>query len=139
MSLFSEAELTQLSAEIDMQLRSLRQSDDAVAKSGTPKELETILAKQMEVIAQSTKEPPRTVLQKIYPFLKRQLCEEGGELNEQWKTYGSLNNKDLLKQLEGGLIALGLTDQLPKVMVVIAVIILRLGVRFICEEFGQEP
>ena len=65
MSLFSEAELIQLSAEVDVQLHTLKPSDDAVTKSETPEELESSLAKQMEAIAQSTQTPPKTVLQKI--------------------------------------------------------------------------
>jgi dsDNA-binding SOS-regulon protein len=51
MSIFSEAELVQLSMEIDEQLHELKQNSDAVVKSSEPEELEIRLAKQMEVIA----------------------------------------------------------------------------------------
>jgi hypothetical protein len=139
MSIFSEAELEQLSAQVDEQLRLLKRSSGAVTKSSIPEDLEITMAKQMEAIAQATQSPPKTVLQKIYKVLRKDLCEENGELNKLWKSF-SLGNKDLLKSLERILLVeFGWSDhKLALVMVAVAVYVLHLGVRTFCEEFGQE-
>jgi hypothetical protein len=111
MSIFTAAELAQISTEIDEQLYALRQSSDAVVKSSEPEDLEIRLAKQMEAIAQSTQTLAKIALQKIHHALQWELCDETGELNKQWKKYGGLDNKDFMKRLEGVLIGtLGMSD-----------------------------
>jgi hypothetical protein len=140
MSIFSEAELVQLSMEIDEQLHELKQNSDAVVKSSEPEELEIRLAKQMEAIAQSTQKPPKTLLKKLHLAVKDDLCVEGGVLYGQWKKWGNLNNKDVLDKFGIVLTAFGLSgNKLAVVTVATVVIALHLGAKVFCEEFGQEP
>jgi hypothetical protein len=140
MSIFSEAELVQLSTEIDEQLHELKQNSDAVVKSPNVEEMETRLARQMEAIAQSTQEPPKTLLKKLHLAVKDDLCVEGGVLYGQWKKWGDLNNKDVLDKFGIVLTAFGLSgNNLAVVAVATAVIALHLGAKVFCEEFGQEP
>lgn len=85
MSTFSEAELAQLSTEIDQQLHEIKQISDSVVKSSEPEDLKIRLAKQMEAIAKSTQEPPQKLLKKLHLAVKHDLCMEGGVLYGQWK------------------------------------------------------
>jgi hypothetical protein len=140
MSIFSEEELAQLSTEIDEQLQLLKQNSEAVVKSPNLEEIETRLAKQMEVIAQSTQEPPKTLLKKLHLAVKDDLCVEGGVLYGQWKKWGDLNDKDVLEKFGVVLTAFGLSgNNLAVVTVATAVIALHLGAKVFCEEFGQKP
>jgi hypothetical protein len=140
MSIFTEAELVQLSTQIDEQLYALRQNSEAVLKSSEPEELEIRLAKQMEAIAQSTQEPPKTLLKKLHLAVKDDLCVEGGVLYGQWKKWGDLNDKDVLEKFGVVLTAFGLSgNNLAVVAVATTVIALHLGAKVFCEEFGQEP
>jgi hypothetical protein len=139
MSIFSEAELVELSTEIDEQLHELKHNSDAVVKLSEPEELEIRLAKQMEAITQSTQEPPKTLLKKLHLAVKDDLCVEGGVLYGQWKKWGDLNNKDVLDKFGIVLTAFGLSgNNLAVVVVATAVIALHLGAKVFCEEFGQE-
>jgi hypothetical protein len=140
MSIFPEAELVQLSTEIDEQLKVLRQSSEALVKSSEQEDLEIRLAKQMEAIAQSTCEQPKPFLQKLHLAVKEDLCVEGGVLYGQWKKWGDLNNQDVLEKFGIALTAFGLSgNQLAVAAVAAAVITLHLGAKVFCEEYGQEP
>ncbi len=70
----------------------------------------------------------------------KDLCLEGGTLHDQWKRFGDLDNKDLIATFGPLLVSLGITGEVvPMVLVPVAVIVLHLSVKTICEEYSHEP
>jgi len=136
--MFSDEEISQLAAEIDAQLLELRSlSSDTSLKSG---DKESQLVKQNQAIERATGEPADTFLKKFWRTSKRDLCEEGGLLNSQWKKWGDLDNTDLLKVVGSVFTVFGLEASVAvAVALPVAVIILHLGARTFCEEYGENP
>ena len=136
MTMFSDQEIADLAAEIDAQLSELRSpSSDALRKSG---DMEAQLVKQNEAIATATKEPAKSFLQKFWQAAKADLCEQEGVLYRQWKKWGDLDNKEAISTFKGILAGLGLSGNvLPTVIVAVMVIVLHIGVRAFCDEYGD--
>lgn len=133
--IFSDQDLQRLSDEIDQQLRELQQqSVDFIYKNNrnTHKKMPT---KQKETLEQATGENADSFLKRFAQVTKKDLCEKDGVLFQQWKKYGDLNNKDMLKTFGGVLVAMGIASTLLQTAVVaVSVIILHLGIKTICEE-----
>ncbi|ELS31779.1 hypothetical protein Pse7429DRAFT_3187 [Pseudanabaena biceps PCC 7429] len=134
--MFSDEEISILAAEIDAQLLELRSlSGDAPLKSG---DREAQLVKQNQAIATATKEPAKSFLQKFWKAAKADLCEEDGVLYKQWKKWGDLDNKETISTFKGILAGLGLSGNvLPTVIVAVTVIVLHIGVKAFCDEYGD--
>jgi len=134
--MFSDEEISQLAAEIDAQLLELRAlSSDALLRSD---DKEVQLVKQNEAIATATKEPAKSFLQKFWKAVKADLCEEEGVLYKQWKKWGDLDNKEAMDKFKVILTGLGLTGNLlSSVLVAIMVIVLHIGVRAFCDDYGD--
>jgi len=134
--MFSDQEISQLAAEIDAQLLELRSpSSDALRKSG---DMEAQLVKQNEAIATAAKEPAKSFLQKFWKAAKADLCEEEGMLYKQWKKWGDLDNKEAMDKFKVVLTGLGLTGNLlTSALVAIMVIVLHIGVKAFCDEYGD--
>jgi len=134
--MFSDQEISQLAAEIDAQLLELRSlSGDASLKAG---DKEAQLVKQNQAISTATKEPAKSFLQKFWKAAKADLCEEEGMLYKQWKKWGDLDNKETISTFKGILTGLGLSGNvLPTVIVAITVIVLHIGVKAFCDEYGD--
>ena len=83
-NLFPEPELVELSAEIGMQLREVRELESiATQKTGESPPSEIVLAKQNQAIAELTKEPPQRFLVRFGKAAKADLCDEDGLLHKQ--------------------------------------------------------
>ena len=134
--MFSDEEISQLAAEIDVQLLELRSlSGDAPLKSG---DQEAQLVKQNQAISTATKEPAKSFLQKFWKAAKADLCEEDGVLYKQWKKWGDLDNKETISTFKGILAGLGLSGNvLPTAIVAVTVIVLHIGVKAFCDEYGD--
>jgi hypothetical protein len=134
--MFSDEEISQLSAEINAQLLELRSlSSDTSLKSG---DKEAELVKQNQAIAIATKEAAKSFLQKFRKAAKADLCEEGGVLYKQWKKWGDLDNKEAMDKFKLVLTGLGLTGNLLKsALVAVTVIVLHIGVKAFCDEYGD--
>ena len=134
--MFSDEEISQLAAEIDAQLLELRSlSGDAPLKSG---DREAQLVKQNQAISTATKEPAKSFLQKFWKAAKADLCEEDGVLYKQWKKWGDLDNKETISTFKGILAGLGLSGNvLPTAIVAVTVIVLHIGVKAFCDEYGD--
>jgi hypothetical protein len=134
--MFSDEEISQLAAEIDAQLLELRSlSGDTSLKSG---DKESQLVKQNQAIAIATKEPAKSFLQKFWKAAKADLCEEDGVLYKQWKKWGDLDNKETISTFKGILAGLGLSGNvLPTAIVAVTVIVLHIGVKAFCDEYGD--
>ena len=134
--MLSDQEIFQLATEIDAQLLELRSpSSEALLKSGGK---EAQLVKQNQAIATATKEPAKSFLQKFWKAAKADLCEEDGVLYKQWKKWGDLDNKETISTFKGVLTGLGLSGNvLPTVIVAVMVIVLHIGVKAFCDEYGD--
>jgi hypothetical protein len=70
---------------------------------------------------------------------RRDLCEEGGVLYEQWQKYADLENERTLAFVGGVLGTMGLTGGTGQaVAIAVTVILLHLGVKTVCEEYGEK-
>ena len=95
-------------------------------------------AKQSQVIAQITKEDPKSFLRRFGRAAKSDLCEEGGVLNTQWKKWADLNNKDVVDKFGLLLVAMGFSGGMLQILVVaVAVVVIHIGVKAFCEDYSQ--
>ena len=134
--MFSDQEISKLAAEIDAQLLELRSPNVATFSKSIDPNLE--LVKQNQAIAAATKEPAKSFLQKFWKAAKADLCEEDGVLYKQWKKWGDLDNKETISTFKGVLTGLGLSGNvLPTVIVAVMVIVLHIGVKAFCDEYGD--
>ncbi len=134
--MFSDEEISILAAEIDAQLLELRSLSGDTSLKSSDKEAE--LVKQNQAIAIATKEPAKSFLQKFWKAAKADLCEEEGMLYKQWDKWGDLDNKEALSKFGGFLAALGLKgDFLITGIVAVTVIVLHIGVKAFCDEYGD--
>ena len=134
--MLSDQEISQLATEIDAQLLELRSlSGDASLKTV---DKEAQLVKQNQAIAAATKEPAKSFLQKFWKAAKADLCEEDGVLYKQWKKWGDLDNKEAMDKFKVVLTGLGLTGNLlQSALVAVTVIVLHIGVKAFCDEYGD--
>jgi hypothetical protein len=125
-----------MAAEIDAQLLELRSLSGGVTlKSG---DQEAQLVKQNQAITTATKESAKSFLQKFWKAAKADLCEEDGVLYQQWKKWGDLDNKEAMGKFKLVLTGLGLTGNLlPSVLVAVMVIVLHIGVKAFCDDYGD--
>ncbi len=137
-NIFTPEEVTALSAEIDRQLKELRHAIDSEQKQGEDKTSdEKMLVKQTEAIAKVTQEHPKRFLQRFGRAATRDLCEEGGMLNKQWKKWGDLDNKDAVERLGAVLVTMGFSgDMLSPLVVALTVIIIHIGLKAFCEDYS---
>ncbi|MEE3718729.1 hypothetical protein V2H45_18460 [Tumidithrix elongata RA019] len=134
--MFSDEEISKLAAEIDAELLELRsQPNDATLKS---EDKRSQLVKQNQAIERVTGEPANGFLKKFWRAAKADLCEEEGMLHKQWQKWGDLDNKEAISKFGGFLTGLGLSgDFLTPVVVATTVIVLHIGVKAFCEEYGD--
>jgi hypothetical protein len=139
-SIFTPEEINALSAEIDRQLIELRHAPDAGQKHGEDEtSAEKALVKQTAAITKLTQEQPKSFLQKFRRAAKSDLCQEGGMLNQQWKKWGDLDNKDAVERLGAVLVAMGVSgDVLSPLAVAVTVIVIHIGLKAFCEDYSSE-
>jgi hypothetical protein len=137
--MFSDEEIVKMAAEIDKQLEKLKlqqQSNQTPLKSDDGK-LE-LPKKQNDAIANATKEPTENFLKKFGRVAKADLCEKGGKLNAKWVEWGELETKDMLIAFGALFPSLGIEGSIAvTVAISISVIILHIGVKTFCEEYGN--
>ena len=137
---FTADQLENLSAQVDQQLAELQELQEqpsiAVYKGLEPDKQDDPerLPVQWRVIAEVTKEEPRSFWQRFKQAAHRDLCEEGGVLHTQWRRYRSLSSKGVLESFGAVLVAMGFSGNALQVLsVAIGVIVLHLGCTAICE------
>jgi hypothetical protein len=139
--MFSPEQLQEMSRAVDQQLAAARVMPIAVEKDAMDelRQLRSQLVVQKEAIEVATQEPADSFLRKFGRASRRDLCEEGGLLYEQWQKYADLENEQTLAFVGGVLGAIGLAGQpLTSVAIAVTVILLHLGVRTVCEEYGEK-
>ena len=131
---FTPEQITALSAEIDAQLRELGTAYSFAEIRGgeQPKNLPV---KQRRAIEDTTQQDAPSFMKRFLQAARKDLCEEGGVLYQQWKKWGDLSNEKVLQSFGAILVAMGLTgNALQTLAVASAVIVLHLGAKTICEE-----
>ncbi len=131
------AEIDQLTQQVDAQLQAVRTVQLRVSKGAEDelarKRLE--LEMQWQLVAQEVQEPTDNFLRKFGRVTRRDICEEGGLLNQQWKQYQDLSSSSTVQVVAGALAGLGIVN-VPILVVPVAVIVVHLGLRTFCEEYG---
>ena len=136
--IFSAAQIEELSAEIDRQLQELRRSGMTTYKSGDELEPDGTLSKQKEEIERLTQEPMPKFLVRFGRAAKNDICDKDGMLHKQWEKWGDLNNKDALERLGAVLGAMGFSGNvLPSLTVAAIVIVVHIGLKAFCEDYGN--
>ena len=135
---FTPDQLAELSAQIDQQLAALREESPVAFHKGSEQDKQDNpenLPVQWQAIADATKEEPRSFWQKFKQAARRDLCEEGGVLNTQWKKWGDLSNEAVLKSFGALLAGMGFSgNALQMLAVAVAVIVMHIGCKAVCEE-----
>ena len=134
---FTEQEIQNLSAEIDLQLSELANETTIEEGNvrGTRSAKKSIPSKQKQQIEQAIGESAETTLKKIGRVVKEDLCKEGGLLYKKWQQLGGLDNETLLLTFGSVLSGMGLTAiALQTATVAVSVIVVHLGIKYFCED-----
>ena len=90
--------------------------------------------KQRRAIEDTTRQDAPSFMKRFLQAARKDLCEEGGVLYQQWKKWGDLSNEKVLHSFGAILVAMGFTGNAVQVLAVaLAVIVLHLGAKTICE------
>jgi hypothetical protein len=133
--------LVELTAAVDAQLVEVRSQPMAVGKTamGELQGLRSQLSAQVGAIKVAVGEPTDGFLRKFARVARRDVCEEGGLLNKQWVKYQDLSRADTLAVVAGALGLMGIASPVVvAISVPITVIVLHLGLRTFCEEYGEK-
>ncbi len=139
--MLSDVQVREMSIEVDRQLVMVREMPIADQRDAMDeiRRLRSQLRVQKDAIEVATGEPTDGFLRKFARVARRDVCEEGGLLNGQWEKYQDLSREDTLAVVAGALGLMGMAN--PVVVAIgvpITVIILHLGLRTFCEEYGGE-
>ncbi len=130
-----------MSAEVDRQLAAARVMPIADQRDAIDelRRLRSQLRVQKDAIVAMTGEEAEGFLRKFARASRRDLCEEGGVLYEQWKKYTDLENEKTIAFVGGIVGTMGLTGGAATgVAIAVTVVMLHLGVKTICEEYGEK-
>lgn len=137
---FSPEEIDRLSREMDNRLIQLAKGDSATFSKNLFRGLKPLSLPQKEV--DDVEKAVTEAGQDIDSFWKRfqraareDICMEGGVLHAQWKKWGDLSNRDVIKQLGTLLVAMGFTGNVLQVLALACgVIVVHIGVKAYCME-----
>ena len=139
--MFSAEQVREMSIEVDRQLGAARGMPIADEKDAIDelRMLRSQLRVQKDAIVVATEEEADGFLRKFARVAGRDVCEEGGLLNQQWEKYQDLGREDTLVVVAGALGLMGLANPVVVAIAVpITVIVLHLGLRTFCEEYGEK-
>jgi hypothetical protein len=136
MNLFTEQELQTLSAEIDLQLRELKNEP---SETGDTKRIGTtnkaIPSKQKQQLELATQEDAYAFMKKFVRAGKRDLCEEGGTVHDAMEESANMGKKAMLVIFGGILSGIGLpAAALHTTVVAVSVIVFHIGIKAFCED-----
>ena len=109
--MFSAEQVREMSIEVDRQLGAARGMPIADQRDaiGELRMLRSQLRVQKDAIAVATGEEAEGFLRKFGRAGRRDLCEEGGVLYEQWKKYADLENEKTIGFVSGIVGTMGVT------------------------------
>ncbi|WP_052049968.1 hypothetical protein [Leptolyngbya sp. KIOST-1] len=139
-TIFSDPEVQTLATAIDRELAGIEHSRPTGAVQRSLEEPDAPLAKQAAEIERITQEKPVTFLKQFRKAAKADLCQEGGVLYTQWQQWKDLASGDVVKNFGPVLVAMGFSGVLLETLVVaVGVIVIHIGLKAFCEEFGDSP
>jgi hypothetical protein len=145
LEMFTAEQLREMAIAVDQQLAAARvmpiadQRDAMDEVRQVRAQLRAQLVVQRQTIEVQTHEPADSFLHKFGQAARRDLCEEGSLLHDQWQKWGDLENEKTLGFVGGVLGMMGLTGgAVQAVAIAVTVIVLHLGVKTVCEEYGKE-
>lgn len=128
---FTPDEVESLTSELNRQLMDLAAEGPASQRArgaGKPH-----AERQRKALEAATGQDAATFLARFRQAARKDLCEDGGLLHEQWKKYRDLASKDMLNRFGGILVGFGLAGSALQIAVVaVAVYVLYLGVQAFC-------
>ncbi len=142
--MLSEVQVRELAIEVDRQLLAVREmpiADQADQRDAMDeiRALRSQLRVQKDAIEVATAEPADGFLRKFARVARRDVCEEGGLLNGQWEKYQDLSREDTVSVVAAALGVMGIANAgVVAIAVPITVIMVHLGLRTFCEEYGGE-
>lgn len=139
--MFSASQVREMSIEVDRQLGVAREMPIVDQKDAIDelRRLRSQLRVQKAAIVTATGEEAEGFLRKFARASRRDLCEEGGVLYEQWKKYADLENEKTIAFVGGVMGTMGVAGQpLTSAAIAVTVIMLHLGVKTMCEEYGEK-
>jgi hypothetical protein len=140
-SVFTPDVLVELEQEVNRQLAELGSQPMVTGKGGMDevRELRLQLAMQELAIKEATQESADSFLRKFARVAKRDVCEEGGLLNKQWEEFQDLSRPETLTVVGGALGLMGIANPVVTAIAVpVSVILVHLGLRTFCEEYGEK-
>jgi hypothetical protein len=140
-SVFTPDVLVELEQEVNRQLAELGSQPMVTGKGGMDevRELRSQLAMQELAIKEATQESADSFLRKFARVAKRDVCEEGGLLNKQWEEFQDLSRPETLTVVGGALGLMGIANPVVTAIAVpVSVILVHLGLRTFCEEYGEK-
>lgn len=144
MAALTPTEFEQVLANIEAQRREL---ESAQREPASQKSLEvlgmnyaqgTLPEKQRQAIAPKIDTAPEDFLVNFTEAMRSELCNEGGELFEQWQKYRDLDAKSLAKEVSTRLVKLGFEGKaIATLTEAISVCVLWLGVQVFCDRYSE--
>jgi hypothetical protein len=131
---FTPEQIEGLSVQVDQQLMGLL-AEGTFGVRTTRGDKSEPLKMQREAIEQATGEDAQDFLKRFRAAARRDVCEKGGVVYEQWHKWRDVTNKDVLKSFGGVLVGMGLSGSALQIAVVaVAVYVLYLGIQAFCAE-----
>jgi hypothetical protein len=131
--LFTDEEITTLSARIDAELLYLGTPGTGQLKSATPEEV--LPVRQRQALETATGEEATSFIAKFKRAARQDICQPEGVLYQQWQKYRDITNKDVLQTFGGVLMSMGLAGNTLQIAVVaLAVYVLYIGLTAFCED-----
>jgi hypothetical protein len=132
---FTPDEIEDLSAQVDQQLMGVLAKEGTFGLRTTRGADSRPLEKQREAIERATGEDARTFLARFRAAARRDVCEQGGVIYEQWQKWRDVTNRDVLKSFGAVLVGMGLSGSALQIAVVaLAVYVLYLGIQAFCAD-----
>jgi hypothetical protein len=129
--------LEELVAQVDTQLGELRRIGSDRHRGSTDEHEVVVPEAQIRVVERVTGEARGSFLERFRAAGRRDLCQEGGILYDQWRQFRDISTHDTVKVVHGVLLGMGMSGHWQTLVVPLAVIIIHVGVRAICE--GDTP
>jgi hypothetical protein len=137
--IFTPDILVELEQEVNRQLAELGTQPTGRGGMDEVRELRSQLAMQELAIVEAAGEPSDSFLRKFARVARRDVCEEGGLLNKQWEEFQDLSRPETLTVVGGALGLMGIANPVVTAIAVpVSVILVHLGLRTFCEEYGEK-
>jgi hypothetical protein len=130
----TESQLEDLAAQVDARVQRLEEEQPATRRVSRGDEEAAVVEAELKLVEEATGEKAESFWNKFKQTARKDLCEEGGMLYEQYRSWRDITSKDLVQYSSGVLLGLGLSGApLLTAVVAVSAVTLHLGVRTICD------